>query len=264
MSNIFQDVVNDAKGVEQKLLGPDYPYWKNIRAPSDLGMSSAGNLDTLGKDINGLIAYVEVLVSGSGEASATGGPLGNKFFLNPGGKCNSNSDASGNPILQDRYIYINNVPSGNIPFVSSGMGTNFSDFKGLIPGVMSNLNVLNPYTIMQSFMEGTTPQCQEIKMQTIGPTPPPTSLPTNAQGSESPYVSLADIGNMDACSFSNGTNPVTGRTCKESFEPMSEEKTKDEYYTPVLIYDPIAYLYFFSLGAIAIYIIYCLTCRKRS
>jgi len=260
MSNIFQDVVNDAKGVEQRFLGSDYPYWKNIRPPSDLGMSSAGNLNTLGKDINGLIAYVEVLVSGNGEASATGGPLGNKFFLNTGGKCNSNSDASGSPVLQDRYIYINNVPSGNIPFVSSGMGTNFSDFKGLIPGVMSNLNVLNPYEIMQSFMEGTTPQCQEITMQTIGPTPPPTSLPTNAQGSETHYVSLADIGNMDACSFSDGKNPVTGRTCKETFEPMSEEK----YYAPILIYDPIAYLYFFSLGALAIYIIYCLTCRKRS
>jgi hypothetical protein len=109
MSNIFQDVVNDISAVEQKFLGPDYPYWKNIRSPSEIGMTSDGNLGALGKDVNGLISYVELLVSGNGDASATGGPLGNRFFLNTGGQCNSNLDASGNAVLQDRYIYIDNL-----------------------------------------------------------------------------------------------------------------------------------------------------------
>ena len=30
MSNIFQEVLTDAQGVEQRLLGPSYPYYKNI------------------------------------------------------------------------------------------------------------------------------------------------------------------------------------------------------------------------------------------
>ena len=31
-------------------------------------------------------------------------------------------------------IYVNNVPNGSIPFLSSAMGSNFSTFRGLVPG----------------------------------------------------------------------------------------------------------------------------------
>ena len=61
MSNIFQDVLTDAKGVEEKLLGPTYPYYKNIRTPSDIGMSDRGTLPQMSRNINGLIQYVELL-----------------------------------------------------------------------------------------------------------------------------------------------------------------------------------------------------------
>ena len=44
---------------------------------------------------------------------------------------------------------------------------NFSDFKGLVPGAMGNLNVLNPFAIMQSFLSGATPPCQELTLETI-------------------------------------------------------------------------------------------------
>lgn len=268
MSNIFQQVLTDATGVQQKLLGPDYPYWKNIKSPSQIGMSSDGNLGALGRDVSGLISYVEVLVSGGGNASVPGRPLGNKFFLKTGGQCNSNPDASTDPVLVDRYIYINNVPEGNIPFISSGMGVNFSEFKGLIPGAMSNMNVLNPFAIMQSFMEGTNPQCKSITMQTIGPTPPPTSLPVNAVSSETHFVSLGDISNIDACSFSNRINPVTGRRCSEAFENATinknnEEKKEKENILTYMPNDPVVQLYFASLGILAIYILYCLTSRKH-
>ena len=87
MTDVFQEVLTDAKGVEEKLLGPDYPYYKNIKTPKEIGMSSKGSLTALGNDINGLIQYVELLVSGNSKASATGKPLGNKFFLQTGAKC---------------------------------------------------------------------------------------------------------------------------------------------------------------------------------
>ena len=87
MSNIFDDVLTNAKAAEEKYIGPDYPYYKYIRTPSEMGMSGAGNLTQLGKDIDGLVNYVELLVSGGGKASSTGQPLGNKFFLKTGGKC---------------------------------------------------------------------------------------------------------------------------------------------------------------------------------
>ena len=163
MSNIFEEVLKDAKGVEEKLLGPTYPYYKNINEPSKIGMSDKGTISALGKNINGLIAYVDVLVTGQGDASATRNPLGNKFFLKTGAKCKDIATEE----EVDRYIYVNNIPQGNIPFLSSGMGVNFSTFRGLIPGTMSNLSVLNPFNILRSFLSGSTPDCQEISMQTV-------------------------------------------------------------------------------------------------
>ena len=163
MSNLFEDVLKDAKGVEEKLLGPSYPYYKNIKLPNEIGMSDKGSLNALGKDIDGLIQYVEVLVSGKSKASATGGPLGNKFILKTGAKCVDNKTNE----QVDRYIYVNNVPDGSIPFISNGLGVNFKDFRGLVPGAMGNLSVLNPFNILQSFLSGGTPPCQEITMQTI-------------------------------------------------------------------------------------------------
>ena len=122
------------------MVGPSYPYWNNIYSPAEIGMSANGDMNTLGNDINGLIAYVEVLVQGNSSASKTGGPLGNKFFLQTAAKCTPQGGSG----TTSRYIYTDNVPSGALPFVSSGMGTNFTDARGLIPGAMGDLNVLNP------------------------------------------------------------------------------------------------------------------------
>ena len=240
MSNIFQDVLNDAQGVENKLLGPSYPYYKNIKLPNEIGMSDKGTLKALGKDIDGLIQYVEVLVSGKSKASATGGPLGNKFFLKTGAKCVDNKTNE----QVDRYIYINNIPQGNIPFISGGLGVNFSEFRGLIPGTMSNLNVLNPFNILQAFLSGGTPPCQEITMETVDV--------NNNKSSETHYVTLVDIANMDPCSFSDKKNPRTGVKCKESFTSYNLNES-EEFPFPKDTFDQ---LYFAGLGGLGIYILY--------
>jgi hypothetical protein len=239
MSNIFNEVLQDAQGVQNKLLGPTYPYYKNIKTPSQIGMSDQGTLTALGNDVNGLIQYVEVLVSGNSQASATGGPLGNKFFLQTGAKCKD--VASGNQV--DRYIYVDNVPNGDIPFISQGLGVNFTDFEGLIPGAMGNLNVLNPFAIMSSFLSGATPPCQEITMQTIDN--------NNNSSSETNYVTLSDIGNMDACSFQNGVNPVNNSQCTEAFQNGGSSN-----HGVSMPEDPLAQLYFLALSGIGLYILY--------
>lgn len=234
MTDIFQEVLTDAKGVEEKLMGPSYPYYKNIKSPSEIGMSSKGSLTTLGKDIDGLIQYVELLVSGKSNASKTGGPLGNQFFLQTGAKCMDQATQS----QVDRHIYVNNVPVGNIPFISSGMGVNFSEFKGLIPGTMGNLNALNPFTIMQAFMSGSTPPCQEITMQTIDV--------NNNKSSETHFVTLVDIQNMDPCLFPKKQNPVTKENCRESFVSSPSNFPQD----------PVDQIYFMSLAGVGLYILY--------
>jgi hypothetical protein len=248
MSNLFQEVLTDAKGVEERLLGPTYPYYKNIKTPTEIGMSDKGTLQQMGKDIDGLIQYVELLVTGDSKASTTGGPLGNKFFLKTGAKCaaiDKCTDKNDESTCEqtDRFIYVNNVPSGNIPFISNGLGVNFSEFKGLIPGSMGNLNVLNPFAIMRAFLSGSTPPCQEITMQTIDI--------NNNKSSESHYVTLADIQNMDPCIFSNKKNPVTGDKCRETFTTGVADTA-----SPVMSDDPIDQVYFASLGVLGVYILY--------
>lgn len=235
--NIFQEAVNNVNELEKKVLGPTYPYYKNVKTPGQIGMSDRGTLEALGNDVNGLISYVTLLIQGKSNASVTGQPLGNKFFLKTGAKCldvNTKNE-------RDRYIYVNNVPEGNIPLVSQGLGVNFSEFKGLIPGAISNLNVLNPYTITQAFLAGSVPPCQPLTMETIDV--------NNNKSSETHYVTLVDIRNMDPCSFGNRKNPITNKPCRQTFQNMSPEQIQ-------LPSDPLAQLYFFSLSALSIYILY--------
>jgi hypothetical protein len=244
MSNIFQQASQDAGGLQDRLLGPTYPYYKNIKAPDQIGMSDKGTMQQMSNNIDGLISYVEVLVSGKSKASATGGPLGNKFFLQTGGKCLDNTtDGSNNQV--DRYIYINNVPDGDIPFISSGMGVNFSDFEGLIPGTMGNLNALNPFAILQSFTSGATPPCQEITMQTIDS--------RNNKSSETHFVTVTDIKNTNPCSFPNKTNPVTGVKCKEDFTTRGVAENASPVEMPD---DIVAQVYFAGLACLGIYILH--------
>ena len=41
-NNIFQEVLTNAKAAEEKYIGPDYPYYKYIKTPSEIGMSGKG------------------------------------------------------------------------------------------------------------------------------------------------------------------------------------------------------------------------------
>ena len=236
MSNFFDNVLNNAKDVEEELLGPDYPYWKNIKDPSAIGMTSEGSLSALSRNIDGLINYVQILVEGTGKASATGQPLGNKFFLKTAAKCK----AKDNGETVDRYIYINNKPTGSIPFISSAMGTNFKEIRGLVPGTMGNLEALNPMLIFQAFMTGSTPDCQQLTMETIDA--------DNVKGEETQYVTTIDIKNMDPCIFKDGQNPLTKRKCREAMTNINDKSKLPD--------DVMVQLFFLSLGGLGIYLLY--------
>ena len=275
--NIFQDSLANAKCLEESTMGPTYPYWKNIRSPSELGMSDKGTITAMTKDIAGLVSYVELLVTGNGKASKTGKPLGNKFFLKTGAKCMDDKKK-----LQDRYIYVNNVPLGNVPFISSGMGTNFKQMRGLLPGTMSNLNSLNPFEIIQGFSAGGTPPCQKVTLQTINN--------DNKVSKETHYITTVDLQSMDPCNFMDGKNPVTKKKCKQAFGNMNsysnEYYNDDEYYTYDEEYsdsdddsqsekegtddsfmslpkDPIIQIYLACLGILGIYILYRIMMKSK-
>jgi hypothetical protein len=56
---------------------------------------------------------------------------------------------------------------------------------------------------------------------------------------------------MDPCSFPNGTNPASGVRCQETFQTGVGKDA-----SPVMSDDPLDQLYFASLAAIGIYILY--------
>jgi hypothetical protein len=252
--NLYQEAETaDADTSSSSFLGQSYKYYDNIKTPSELGMSDKGNLNTLGKDVKGLLDYVDVLVTGKSKASVTGQPLGNKFFLKTGGKCSSESQGT-NGEETDRYIYIDNVPSGNIPFLSSASGVNFTTMRGLIPGTISNLNAFNPVGLFRAFLAGPKPECQEITMETIDT--------YNNKSTESHFVSLADIRMITACQFPDKVNPVTNVKCRETFTTMGKtNQLNTNTYSCVdqhfkIPNDPIVQAYFASLGALGIYLAY--------
>lgn len=231
------------------LFGDNYPYYNYIKTPVDLKMSTTGNLATVGKDIIGLGAYAATLATG-GDLNGTWAttvkrPLGNKYFLQSGGKC---TDVK-TELEVDRYIYVNNVPMGHIPFISSLINANFTDMRGLIPGTIEQLNVFNPVAIIRGLASGSKPDCQELTMQTIDI--------NNNESTETHFVTLADIKDMDNCTFLDKKNPITGEACRETFSNMDQTNTVDpslKTYGPALTKDLKSQMYFISVGILGVYI----------
>jgi len=225
----------------ESALGPGYDYWKNIKSPSELGMSPDGTMSALNKDVNGIIAYASVLIDGNSDASKTGGPLGNRFLLKTIAKCRNvesdrtKPDSEQNPIYVPRYIYVDNVPDGTIPFMSSGPdGGKMKDFKGLIPGAIGNLAAFRPSGFYRAFTMGNYPDCIKVSLRTRNE--------ENENGLETAYVAVADILNeisaesianghplyrvMDPCKFKDYEHPLTKqKKTKKECEPASEDFT---------------------------------------
>lgn len=247
MSNLFKEIEEDAQKVEEKLLGPTYKYYEHVSTPMEMGMSADANLGALVRDAGGLINYVQLLVSGDGPGSTTGRPLGDQFFLKTGALCTDVSTGE----KQTRYLYINNIPTGNIPFISSGIGIDFPMFKGLIPSVLQDMDEMNPFSMFKGFLAGEAPACQKITM----PTTPSTT--NNNQTKETQYVTTTDIQEMDPCIFTlmKHRNPVTGARCREAFSNLHTA------YTPKK--DATLQLYLLVVTLLGLYILYRFLLKKK-
>jgi len=195
MSNFFTEILNGPKNLSKSFLGQDYNYKDHIKSPQEMGMSSNGTMSAIASNVGGLISYVELLVAGGGKATkgGDGGPLGDKFFLKTGGQC---TDILTNRKV-DRYIYIDNVPDGSIPFITSGInGVKLDSMKGLVPGVLTNMSRIEPTKIFGAFMMGAEPKCIEVTKKTIDENGSPSS--------ESHHLIKTDIAAM-----SDGKNDFT-------------------------------------------------------
>jgi hypothetical protein len=216
--------MSDLSKTEESLLGPTYKYYEQIKTPDQLGMSSKGDISTLTKDVKGLLSYTSLLVSGNSDASVTKKPLGNQFFLKTGAKCKDIKTQN----LVDRYIYVNNIPDGRFPLVSSIAGVDFKEFRGLVPGTLSNAAQINPLQMLQSFMTGSNPECQEIEMSVVNN--------QNRVSREKHHVTTLDIQNIPPCWFSEKFNPVTRDKCgggKVQPPSIKSKKGKKEKFSNI-------------------------------
>jgi hypothetical protein len=242
MSNFFESALNDLDSLEEEILGPDYAYYKFIKNPGELGMGSDGG--KIATNIGGIISYVELLAAGKSKAS-TAGILGDKYFMKTGATCKDVD--TGESVT--RSLYINNVPDGSIPFISSMTGTDFKDFRGLVPGVITDMGNLNPLGIFQAFMLGSNPDCKSITM--------PTRDSNNIDSTEAAFVTTADIQNMNACWFPDGKNPISGQKCSESFSNYNKMDKRDKMPDDFLIQ-----LYYGSLGLLGLYLLMRIVTKK--
>jgi hypothetical protein len=225
-----------------------------------MGMSPGFSLGALATNVDGLLSYVEVLISGSGNASVTGKPLGNKFFLKTSGQCSETTaekwkkerdedeawekeyeevdnkegakqitadqatklknalneqkkqrdeKRAGDKQKVQRWIYVNNIPDGTIPFMASGSdGRTFDDLRGLIPGALGNLGALNPVQLFKGFTAGTYPDCAEVTLTTVNN--------DNVRSSERRHIALVEMVEMNPCWFPGGLNPASGKRCPKA------------------------------------------------
>jgi hypothetical protein len=227
---------------------PPYSYLKFIKSPSEMGMSDAGNLPTIEKDINGLIAYVELLVDGASPASKAqnNGPLGNQFFVQTNATCTAK--VNGIPTSVARSIYVNNIPRGGI---DAAPGANLPEFRGLIPGMMSGMEALDPSRMAESISNAGTPDCVSVTLNVMDSsynTVPSTN-----------YITVTDAKYIDPCSFTACFNPITNGECKGGKQAFTN---RSELLFSEIENDYASQLFLISTGILSIYILHLLLKNK--
>jgi hypothetical protein len=130
------------------MMGPAYSYSDNIPGPSSLGVGSNGTFGQISTNLGAVTTYVKGMVTGDP-------PLGNRFFVNTGGTCTA-TDGS----VQSRYNFINNIPGGGSPPAGlQDLSFLSNDLRGLIPGIMEDVEGLDPYYLFTAMTADGTPPC---------------------------------------------------------------------------------------------------------
>lgn len=193
-----------------------YPYSDYILPPAYLGASTSAG--ALGTDIKAMLSYVSVLTSGNTNAQVVPA-LGNKYFLDTGGKCKDDKGKE-----HKRYIFINNIPEGVLG-------------QGLIPGIIGNMTSINPGKIFTAFDDPTTCQKINMKIRDI----------ENRSSNEEQYVCDSDIEYYNPCWFTERRNPVSNKNCVLGLTMRYEMPS-----------DPMIQVYALSIYGLGAYLLYCL------
>lgn len=152
---------SQSPSVATDILGPEYSYSSNIPGPTSLGVGSAGSLGQLSTNLEAALQYVKIMVSGDP-------PLGNQYYVNTGGTCTAPDGST-----QSRYNYINNMSTGSdlLPQGLSDLSFVTSDLNGLLPGVVGDLEGLDPLYLFNALSADGNPACQCYKCSVTSGSP---------------------------------------------------------------------------------------------
>lgn len=155
----------------KNFLGEDYDYVNAFYNPRDCaggGPCMGEDGDLINNNLKGTVNYGAALFLESNPSDPnnvikTTGPLGNKYFIDSGIECKTPEDDD-----VSRHIFVNNQPSGNLPFLEKLVGEGEMP-RGLIPGLMSNVERLNPVKLLSAFSPeiGDTALCKERNVKEI-------------------------------------------------------------------------------------------------
>lgn len=246
--------MSDKKGIDiENVIGPDYNYTDYVRTPDELGVNSGGSINQIKTNYKAMGEYFKLMLSGTSKASKEGSQfrftnsegriLGPSFFIDTFAKC---KDAATGAKVQ-RSLYYNFKPTGDIIIANAG-----SDLRGLFPGILSNVDMLNPITMLEAIEQGDTPTCHKIRMPVF---------PTKDNGNRTTqvrYVTEEDIKTINECAFvldnrrypsvlgsnkangGSGINPITNKICKKPYvqenrEAFSNYKIPKDYLVEMYI-----------------------------
>jgi hypothetical protein len=152
-NSLWGDIKNKGGNVSNDILGPEYDYAANIPGPTSLGVGSDGSFGQLFTNVNAAVDYVKIMITGNP-------PLGNQYYVNTGGTCTAPDGST-----QPRYNYINNKSVGAdlVPQGLNELSFLTSDLNGLIPGVVGDIEGLDPIYLFNAMTSDGTPSCQCYK-----------------------------------------------------------------------------------------------------
>jgi hypothetical protein len=149
-NSLWSELENDASDVTTDVMGPSYSYADNVIGPAYLGVGSQPTIGQLFTNTGAIIDYVNYMVSGPA--------LGNQYFVNTGGTCIAPDKST-----QSRYNFINNLASGDDTLpedMKVALAGIASDFNGLIPGMLEDIEGLNPLNLFTAIAADSTPTCE--------------------------------------------------------------------------------------------------------
>ncbi len=234
-------VINFKSNTQNLPTFPNYDYGAFVADVSSLGMTkdvTGWGVEQIADNMSGLIDYIEnVLISGTDKGNLAVGltnpsilnqPLGNAYFYPSTLTCINPVDGS----AVTAYMYMNNVPQGNIPLISSLAGGDIRGLRGLLPGIFEDLNGFDPREIVTALEINEDVSCVYPELPVTNITEDGKSydktngLPytyfenepgTDRNQSRPMFRSYAEL--IDPCLFKNGTNTYSNKTCrsKENF-----------------------------------------------